>query len=105
MALSMVLGEAGLTATRMQTKAVVLLEQTAAGFAIPAISLHLDATIPGTDDATFQRLAALAKANCPVSKLFNAEITLQANLLPQPRCNPANQTDQGDRQCHQVRPT
>jgi lipoyl-dependent peroxiredoxin len=82
MALSMVLGEAGLKATRMETNAVVLLEQTATGFAIPAVSLHLEATIPGTDDATFQRLAARAKANCPVSRLFNAEITLQANLMP-----------------------
>ena len=82
MALSMVLGEARLKATRMETKAVVLLEQTAAGFAISSVDLHLDASIPGTDDATFQLLAAQAKANCPVSKLFNAAITLQANLLP-----------------------
>ena len=82
MALSMVLGEAGLKATRMETRAVVLLEKTAEGWAIPAITLHLDATIPGTDDATFQRLSALAKANCPVSRLFNAEITLKANLFP-----------------------
>lgn len=81
MALSLVLGEAGLRADRMQTTAIVVLEQADGGFVIPAVSLHLEAAIPGTDEATFQRLAALAKANCPVSRLFNAEISLTASLL------------------------
>ncbi|CAH0349635.1 MAG: OsmC family protein [Sphingobium sp.] len=80
MALSMILGEAGLTADKMETKAVVTLEQADGGFAITAIALTLTASIPGTDDATFQELAAKAKANCPVSKLFKAEITLDATL-------------------------
>lgn len=80
MALSMILGEAGLTADKMETKAVVTLEQVDGGFAITAIALTLTASIPGTDDATFQELAAKAKANCPVSKLFKAEITLDATL-------------------------
>ncbi|GGE14065.1 osmotically inducible protein OsmC [Polymorphobacter glacialis] len=80
MALSLVLGEAGITAERMDTKAIVELAQTSDGFAIPKIELQLTATIPGTDDATFQKHAATAKANCPVSKLFNAEITLTAVL-------------------------
>jgi osmotically inducible protein OsmC len=81
MALSMILGEAGLTADRMDTTAVVTLEKQDDGFAITAIKLTLKATIPGTDDATFQELAAKAKANCPVSKLFNAQISLDAELL------------------------
>lgn len=81
MALSLILGEEGLTADKMETKAVVTLEQQEGGFAITAIKLTLKATIPGTDDATFQGLAAKAKANCPVSKLFKAEITLDAELL------------------------
>jgi osmotically inducible protein OsmC len=81
MALSLILGEAGLTAERMETTAVVTLEQGDGGFSIPAIALTLKAAIPGTDDATFQDLAAKAKANCPVSKLFKADITLDAELL------------------------
>ncbi|AUW57697.1 OsmC family peroxiredoxin [Sphingobium sp. SCG-1] len=80
MALSLILGEAGLTAEKMETKAVVTLEQSDGGFSIPAIALTLTAKIPGTDDETFQDLAAKAKANCPVSKLLKADITLDATL-------------------------
>lgn len=81
MALSMILGEAGLTADKMETTAVVTLESQEGGFAITTIKLTLKATIAGTDDATFQELAAKAKANCPVSKLLNAQISLDAELL------------------------
>jgi len=81
MALSLILGEAGLTAEKMETNAVVTLEQKDGGFAITASKLSLKATIPGTDDAQFQSLAAKAKENCPVSKLLNAEISLDAELL------------------------
>ncbi|HTE05301.1 MAG TPA: OsmC family protein [Planctomycetota bacterium] len=81
MALSLILGQAGLTAEQMDTKAVVTLEQGPDGFSIPAIQLTLDAKIPGADDATFQSLAAKAKAGCPVSKLLKAEITLVARLV------------------------
>lgn len=80
MALSLILGEAGFTAETMQTTATVSLAKEDAGFAIPAIHLDLTATIPGIDEATFQDLAAKAKANCPVSKLFKADITLDAKL-------------------------
>ena len=81
MALSLILGEAGLTATQMDTSARVTLEQVDAGFAITAVHLELRARVPGTDQATFQELAAKAKANCPVSKLFKADITLDAQLV------------------------
>lgn len=80
MALSLILGEARLTAERLETNAVVTLERGAEGFSITAVRLTLKARIPGADDATFQPLAAKAKANCPVSKLFKAEITLDAQL-------------------------
>lgn len=80
MALSLILGEAGLTATKMETEARVTLERVEGGFAITAIHLTLKADIPGTDNATFQELAAKAKANCPVSKVLNAEISLEASL-------------------------
>ena len=81
MALSLILGEAGLTAESMDTTATVTLEKLDSGFTITAIHLKLEAKIPGTDDAAFQELAAKAKANCPVSKLMNAEITLDAALV------------------------
>lgn len=80
MALSLILGEAGLTAERMETKATVSLDKLDSGFAITAIHLDLSATIPGADDAKFQELATKAKENCPVSKLFDTEITLSAKL-------------------------
>jgi osmotically inducible protein OsmC len=81
MALSLILGEAGLTATKMETEAKVTLEKQDDGFAIPTVHLTLRADIPGATDAQFQELAAKAKANCPVSKLFKgADITLDATL-------------------------
>jgi osmotically inducible protein OsmC len=81
MALSLILGEAKLRAEQMDTSAAVTLEQVEGGFAITAVHLTLKAKIPGTGDATFQQLAAKAKAGCPVSKLFKAEITLDATLV------------------------
>jgi lipoyl-dependent peroxiredoxin len=80
MALSLILGEAGLTADKMETKATVTLEKQEAGFAITAIHLDLTASIPGTDDAKFQELATKAKEGCPVSKLLDTETTLDAKL-------------------------
>jgi osmotically inducible protein OsmC len=80
MALSLILGEAKLTAERMETTAEVTLEKVSDGFSITAVHLTLKAKIPGTDDATFQELAGKAKAGCPVSKLLNADITLDATL-------------------------
>lgn len=81
MALSLILGEAGLTADSLDTTATVTLEKLETGFTITAIHLKLEASIPGTNDAAFQELAAKAKANCPVSKLLNANITLDAALV------------------------
>jgi osmotically inducible protein OsmC len=81
MALSLVLGEAGLRADQMDTSAKVTLEQVEGGYAITASHLTLKARIPGADQETFEKLAAGAKANCPVSKLLNAEITLDAALV------------------------
>jgi osmotically inducible protein OsmC len=80
MALSLMLGEAGFTADQMDTTAKVTLEQQPDGFSITAIALTLRAKIPNIDDATFQSITAKAKAGCPVSKLFKAEITLDAQL-------------------------
>ena len=81
MALSNILGEAGLKADRLETTSEVTIEQVEGGFAITTVHLTLRAKIPGVDDAKFQELAGQAKAGCPVSKLFKAEITLDAALV------------------------
>ena len=81
MALSLMLGEAGFTADEMNTTAQVTLEQDSSGFTITHIVLTLRAKIPNIDDAKFQEITAKAKAGCPVSKLFKADITLDAKLV------------------------
>jgi osmotically inducible protein OsmC len=81
MALSAILAEAGLRAANLATSAEVTLEQVDNGFAIAAVRLTLRASIPDADAETFARLAATAKANCPVSKVLKAEITLDAALV------------------------
>src|ERR1700704_3837834 len=81
MALSLILGEAQLTAERMDTTAEVTLDKVADGFAITAVHLTLKAKVPGADQAKFAELAAKAKAGCPVSKLLKANITLDATLV------------------------
>jgi osmotically inducible protein OsmC len=80
MALSLILGEAGLKADAMETKADVTLEKQGEGFAITKVHLTLSAKVPGADQAKFDELTAKAKAGCPVSKVLNAEITLDAKL-------------------------
>lgn len=81
MALSLILGEAKLTAEQMDTTAEVTIDKVGDGFAITGVHLTLRAKVPGADDNTFQDLAAKAKAGCPVSKLLNAPITLDARLV------------------------
>jgi osmotically inducible protein OsmC len=81
MALSLILGEAKLTAEKMETQADVTIEKQGDGFAITSVHLTLKAKIPGADNAKFQELAAKAKAGCPVSKLLNTKITLDASLV------------------------
>jgi len=81
MALSLILGEAKLTAEQLDTVAKVSLEQVEGGYAITAVHLVLKGKVPGADQATFEKLAAKAKAGCPVSKLLRADISLEATLL------------------------
>jgi len=80
MAFSMILGQAGFTPDKIETTAAISLEQKDGGFAITASHLDVTASIPGIDEATFQDLAGKAKAGCPVSKVLNAEITMEARL-------------------------
>ena len=81
MALSLFLGEAGMTAESIDTRATVTLEQVGGGFAVT--SSHLDTTvkIPGADRAKFEQAAEGAKSGCPISKLLNAKITMDARLV------------------------
>lgn len=72
MALSMMLGEAGLTADSLDTKATVTLEKQGEGFAITGIELSLRGSVPGTDEKTFTEIANKAKEGCPVSKALSA---------------------------------
>lgn len=80
MALSLILGEANLKADRMETTAQVTLDKVDDGFAITSVHLTLKAKIPGATNEQFQQLAGMAKAGCPVSKLFNTKITLDTTL-------------------------
>lgn len=80
MALSMMLGEAGLTAERIDTTAEVTLDKQDDGFAITAVHLILKAKVPGASQEQFTEIANKAKAGCPVSKVLNAQISLDATL-------------------------
>ncbi len=81
MAFSLMLGEAGLTPTSIETEAAVTLEKTPDGFSIPSSHLTVVASIPGIDQQKFTELANKAKSGCPVSKLLNANITMDASLI------------------------
>lgn len=80
MALSGQLTGAGLTPERLTTVAAVTLEKLEAGFTITKIHLDVKARIPGATREAFDTAAASAKANCPVSRLLKAEITMSASL-------------------------
>lgn len=80
MALSLILGEAGMTADEIATSAQVTVEPSDGGFAITAVHLTVKAKIPGASAEAFEEAANKAKAGCPVSKVLNAEITMDASL-------------------------
>ena len=80
MALSFALARAGFTGGTLETKAKVTLDKDGDGFSITRSDLDLTATIDGIDPAQFDAIAADAKANCPVSKVLKAEITLTHRL-------------------------
>lgn len=80
MAFSLQLGNAGYTPDSIDTKAKVTLEKDGDGFSITKVHLDMTAKIPGIDDDEFQNIAKAAKEGCPVSKLLNADITLDAKL-------------------------
>jgi osmotically inducible protein OsmC len=80
MALSLMLGQAGMTPEKIETHAAVTLDKVGEGFEITASHLDVVAKIPGADSAKFLEVANKAKAGCPVSKLMKANITMNARL-------------------------
>jgi len=80
MALSAQLGGAGITPESIRTTAAVTLEKVGDGFSVTASHLDVTAKIPGGDRAAFQKAAEQAKSGCPISKLLNAKITMDAKL-------------------------
>lgn len=80
MALSFALAREGLSDGTLTTRAAVKLDRDGDGFKVSRSDLTLEARVPGIDAARFAAVAADAKANCPISKLLNAEITLEHSL-------------------------
>lgn len=80
MALSFALAQAGHSKGDLETSAAVTLEKDGDGFTITRSALELRARVPGISGEDFARIAQDAKANCPVSKLLKAEVTLTHNL-------------------------
>ncbi|NPT40520.1 OsmC family peroxiredoxin [Paraburkholderia sp. 1N] len=81
MALSAELGKVGITPDTIATTATVTLDKVDGGFAITTVDLDVTVKIPGGDKTAFDKAAADAKAGCPVSKVLNAKITLDAKLI------------------------
>ena len=80
MALSFMLNGAGFTADALDTEATLTLDQVNGNWTVTGIHLMTRARVPGIDAAKFAELASNAKANCPISRLLNASITLDAAL-------------------------
>ena len=78
MALSAQLGEAGVTARRIAASATVSLDKTETGFAVTSSRLEVTVQAPGTNRAAVEKAAENAKAGCPISKLLNTKITMEA---------------------------
>ena len=81
MALAFQLQAAGYTPTKLSTEAAVTLERDAKGFKISRSELSLRAEVPGLDEERFKQLSSDAERDCPVSKLLNATIALDAKLV------------------------
>jgi lipoyl-dependent peroxiredoxin len=80
MALSLILGEAGLRAENLSTTCAITIDKDGEGFSITKSHLALTAKIPGASQEAFENAVQKAKNNCPVSKLYDTEITLEAKL-------------------------
>ena len=81
MALSLFLGQAGMTADSIETTATVSLDQIDGGFAVTTSHLDTTVKIAKADKAAFEKAVETAKTGCPISKLLNAKITMNAKLV------------------------
>jgi lipoyl-dependent peroxiredoxin len=81
MELVMMLERIGKVPLQIETSAEVTLEETDDGYVIPSVHLRTRASVPELDDSAFVAVAMQTKIHCPVSRLFRAEITLDAKLL------------------------
>ena len=80
MALSFALAKEGFTDGTLETTARVKIDKEGEGFRVTRSDLSLEARVPGIDEERFRALAEDAKANCPISKLLNAEMTLEVSF-------------------------
>jgi lipoyl-dependent peroxiredoxin len=80
MALSGELGKANLVAERLQTSATITLEKQEAGFTVTESHLEVSGRVPGATEETFRRAAEAAEKGCPISRLLNTKITMEARL-------------------------
>ena len=81
MALSGQLGNRGMTAESIKTTATLTMDKLDAGWTVTAVHLDVQAKIPGADQAKFDEAANAAKTGCPISRLLNANITMEARLV------------------------
>lgn len=81
MALSAQLGEKGLTAEKLEASATATLEKVEAGWSVTSVHLDVRGKVPGADAATFEKAANAAKTGCPISRLLNTTITMDAKLV------------------------
>lgn len=81
MALSAQLGSAGLKPEKIETSATVTMEKWDKGWTVTDILLEVKAKVPGADQAAFDKAAKEAKEGCPISRLLNAKITMNASLI------------------------
>src|ERR1051325_416359 len=80
MAFSAELGKAGITPQKIETTATLTMDKLDTGWSVTGIHLDTTAMIPGADRAKFEAAANAAKAGCPISKLLNTQITMDAKL-------------------------
>jgi osmotically inducible protein OsmC len=81
MALSLIMGQAGMVPQSIETKATITLDKEGEGFAITASHLDVKVTVPGADKAKVEAALQAAKEGCPVSKVLNAKVTMTPEII------------------------
>jgi osmotically inducible protein OsmC len=80
MALSAQLGEAGLVPEKLETAATITFEKVDAGWTVTQIHLDVKGKVPNADTAAWEKASTAAKTGCPISRLLNTSITMDARL-------------------------